>query len=493
MKRQRLIGAMRAATAVLVLAALSVLGAAGARAQDVREAARKAEADRAAAVQRAREVEQGILADRERLLAEVRALEAQQRDLEADLAAISRRLQAGEERRQRLTDDWARRELGFKEISGNVIVVARDLETMLADSPLSAGRPERAERIAPLLRKGYFPGVDDISAMADVFLDEIARSGQVRLEEGEFVNRAGQDTRGPVLTLGKFTAVYQDGGEVGFLKYAPEGQRHFALSALPPRGLQRQLRDYLKGASAVVPIDLSSGAALRQVARQENLVEHVRAGGPIVWPILLIALIGVGLIIHKSVFLNRVHGNTDRVMTEVNDLADRGDWSACEKVVQVPRRQKWPVIAVIKAGLAGRSEERETLESILQESILHELPQVQKGLSTLAIFAAVAPLLGLLGTVTGMIQTFRVITLYGTGDPKLMSGGISEALVTTEIGLAVAIPFMLAHTFLSRKVDHIVGDMEKNAVRLTNIIQKERMRRLGGGAERSERTLAACT
>jgi biopolymer transport protein ExbB len=131
---------------------------------------------------------------------------------------------------------------------------------------------------------------------------------------------------------------------------------------------------------------------------------------------------------------------------------------------------------VLEAGLNARNEDRETLESVLQEAILRELPRVERGLSVLAIFGAVAPLLGLLGTVTGMIDTFRVITLFGTGDPKLMSGGISEALVTTELGLAVAIPIMLMHTFLSRRVDAIVGEMEEKAVGLTNIIQKERRR-----------------
>jgi biopolymer transport protein ExbB len=126
--------------------------------------------------------------------------------------------------------------------------------------------------------------------------------------------------------------------------------------------------------------------------------------------------------------------------------------------------------------LAARHEDRETLESILQEAILRELPRLERGLSPLAIFGAVAPLLGLLGTVTGMIETFNVITVFGTGDPKLMSSGISEALVTTEIGLIVAIPVMLLHTFLSRRVDAILGEMEEKAVSLTNIIEKERSR-----------------
>jgi biopolymer transport protein ExbB len=136
--------------------------------------------------------------------------------------------------------------------------------------------------------------------------------------------------------------------------------------------------------------------------------------------------------------------------------------------------RNWPVINVLTAGLAGRNEDRETQENILQEAILREAPRLERFLAVLGILAAIAPLLGLLGTVTGMIGTFRVITLYGTGDPRMMSGGISEALVTTELGLAVAIPIMLLHTFLGRRVDHIIGDMEEKAVALTNISQKAR-------------------
>ena len=162
-------------------------------------------------------------------------------------------------------------------------------------------------------------------------------------------------------------------------------------------------------------------------------------------------------------------------MGEVTELADQGDWVGCEQVVDRHKGQKWPVVRMLKAGLAARNEKRETLESVLQESILRELPEVQRGIAILAVLGAVAPLLGLLGTVTGMIDTFRIITLFGTSDPKLMSGGISEALVTTEVGLVVAIPIMLLHTILSRRSDHLIGDMEEKAVQLTNIIEKRKL------------------
>ena len=111
-------------------------------------------------------------------------------------------------------------------------------------------------------------------------------------------------------------------------------------------------------------------------------------------------------------------------MGSVNDLAAKGDWQEVDTFVNRHKGKNWPVLNVIRDGLSGRGEDRETLESILHESILRELPRLERGLAVLAIFGAVAPLLGLLGTVTGMIDTFRVITLFGTGDPKLMSGGI---------------------------------------------------------------------
>ena len=117
---------------------------------------------------------------------------------------------------------------------------------------------------------------------------------------------------------------------------------------------------------------------------------------------------------------------------------------------------------------------REDMENALQEAILREIPSLERFLSTLAMLAAIAPLLGLLGTVTGMIDTFHVITQHGTGDPRMMSGGISEALVTTMLGLTVAIPIMLAHTLLNRSVDNRIGQMEEKAVALVNIVHKSR-------------------
>jgi biopolymer transport protein ExbB len=459
----------------LILACLLILAAVPAAGQDIREAARKAEADRTAAQEEALRAEEAILADSARLREEVARLEKEQATLEQDLRDLDTRQAEGEKRRAVLTEEWGKRELGFREISGNVRVAARDLESLLKASPLSAGADWRLETISPLLDKGYFPDIDDIAGMTGVFFDEIGRGGQVTLHDGQYVGRDGLETTGRIFQLGKFTTVYQGGGETGFLVWSPEGQRMFALSELPPRNVRRALDKYLAGETDLVPIDMSGGAALRQITQGTDFVEQIRLGGPIIWPIFLIALIALGIVVVKIVYLNRMHGNTDRIMGEVNELVAKGDWLACEKIVDGNKGKNWPVVRVIRAGLEARTESRETLESMLQEAILRELPQVQKGIAMLAVLGAVAPLLGLLGTVTGMIDTFRVITLFGTSDPKLMSGGISEALVTTELGLVVAIPIMLLHTYLSRKSDHLIGDMESKAVQMTNIIDKQKI------------------
>jgi biopolymer transport protein ExbB len=458
--------------AVLLLMSLLALPAAG---QDIREAARKAAADRAAAEAEARQAEEAILADRERLRAEVDRLEQEQAGLEQDLRDLEQRQTEARRLREDLADQWSRMELGFREISGNVRVAARDLESLLKASPLSAGADWRLETVSPLLDTGYFPDIDDIAGMAAVFFDEIDRGGQVSLREGEYVGRDGRQTTGKIFQLGKFTTVYQSPEETGFLVWSPEGQRLFALAELPPRPVRQSLEKYLAGKSDLVPLDMSGGAALRQITQKTDFLEQIRQGGPIIWPIFLIALAALVIVVIKIVYLNRMSGNTDRIMGEVNQLAAQGDWAACEKIVAGHQGKKWPVVRVIRAGLEARDDSRETLESVLQEAILRELPQVQKGIAMLAVLGAVAPLLGLLGTVTGMIDTFRVITLFGTSDPKLMSGGISEALVTTELGLAVAIPIMLLHTYLSRKSDHLIGDMEAKAVQMTNIIDKQKI------------------
>jgi biopolymer transport protein ExbB len=113
------------------------------------------------------------------------------------------------------------------------------------------------------------------------------------------------------------------------------------------------------------------------------------------------------------------------------------------------------------------------MEDSVQEAILHELPGLERFLSVIGILAGVAPLLGLLGTVTGMIATFNAITVFGSGEPRLMAGGISEALLTTAAGLIIAIPILFVHSIIASRVEGLIADMERFSATLINLINKE--------------------
>jgi len=128
------------------------------------------------------------------------------------------------------------------------------------------------------------------------------------------------------------------------------------------------------------------------------------------------------------------------------------------------------VSSVVEICLSKEFESREQVEKAIEEFLLKEAPKLDKNLGTIAVLAGASPLLGLLGTVTGMIRLFQVITEVGTGDPQMMAGGISEALVTTEVGLAIAIPLLLIHNWLNSRRNNIVGDMDMVAMQILNRI-----------------------
>ncbi len=392
-------------------------------------------------------------------------LKEQKRKLEASLKMLSAR-------EKELLVKVEEIEGAVMELVGFIRINARDLDGLLRQSLQSAFVPNRENLLEPIMSKADFPGMDDIRAMVDLFFDEIIRSGEVRIVKGRFVNRSGEEISGDILALGNFSAAYRIPGETGFLLYSDKSQRLFALSKLASRRLAKKIKNYMDGESEDVPIDISSGAALRQLTHRLSLAEQIPKGGPIIWPIIGVAALALLIILERIIYLIRKNINIDRFLGALRGYASHQQWDKCAALCKENRKK--PIPKVFLAGINNRSMSREDLESVLQEAILNEIPKLERFLSTLGMLAAIAPLLGLLGTVTGMINTFHVITYYGTGDPRMMSGGISEALVTTMLGLTVAIPIMLCHTLLSGKVENIIAQMEENAVAFVNTIFKMR-------------------
>ena len=387
-----------------------------------------------------------------------------QREKDA-LEKARQKLQEAHQTKQELRLDLADKKGDLEELAGNVRSAARDLLALAERSPITAEIPSRFEFLKSLLAKKYFPGLEEIKKLIENYLLEIQAGAKVIKRSGPLVDGSGLEKTGQITRLGGLTTIYQIGDQIGFALVSPTSGRLLAAGGEPSWTVARVLKSYLQGESSDVYMDISSGAALRRITRRSGAWERILSGGPLVWPILAVGLIALILILERLVFMQRVRANTDHMMAEVNRLVSEGEY---DKALAVARAKSGrPTSNVLIAGLSLKGCSAEVVEGGLSEAMLKELPRLERFLTALKVLAAVAPLLGLLGTVTGMINTFNVITLFGSGDPRLMAGGISEALITTQLGLAVAIPVMVAAALLSRKAQRLTEDMEEKAVALS--------------------------
>jgi len=239
-------------------------------------------------------------------------------------------------------------------------------------------------------------------------------------------------------------------GEDAFLRYdADAGQ----LLAPPrqPSGLG-QVKDYLSStdALATLPIDPSRGSLLAQLQQQPTLWDRLQQGGLVGWVIVVLGTFGLLLALWRMIYLSRV-GRL--VKAQMHNLSVPRDDNPLGRVIGV-------------LGAKPQLADLETLELKLDEAILQETPPLEKGQGLLKLLAAVAPLLGLLGTVTGMIVTFQAITQSGGGDSRMMADGISQALVTTVLGLVVAIPLLFLHSLLASRSKGLIQVLEQQSAGL---------------------------
>lgn len=213
--------------------------------------------------------------------------------------------------------------------------------------------------------------------------------------------------------------------------------------------------------------------------------EIIVAGGPVMAPIILCSVVAVAIVVERLWTLQRKRviprELTDRVwkLVETRTLNDRH--------LEALARNS-PLGRILAAGLANRNQGREIMKEVIEDTGRHVVHELERFLNTLGTIAAMSPLLGLLGTVTGMIAAFNAITEAGVGDPRALSGGIGEALITTAAGLMVAIPALFAYRYLRGLVDALVVDMEKEAMRLVQAFD-----RMGANTQASERRREAAS
>ena len=223
----------------------------------------------------------------------------------------------------------------------------------------------------------------------------------------------------------------------------------------------------ISSGKGTLPFDPTLGNARLIEETNETVVETVRKGGPVVVPILALAGASLLVALLKWIGLSLVP-RAGRKRLEAVFAAIREHRE--EAAVEAARAIRGPTGRMLLAGVEHMKQPKDLIEEVMYEKILTTRLRVERFLPFIAITAAAAPLLGLLGTVTGIISTFKLITLFGTGDVKTLSSGISEALITTALGLVAAIPALLLHAFLSRKAKGIIDRMEQAAIALVNQI-----------------------
>lgn len=196
--------------------------------------------------------------------------------------------------------------------------------------------------------------------------------------------------------------------------------------------------------------------------------EIVRAGGPLMWPIILCSIGAAAIVLERLWTLQDKRVLPPDLTKKVWQLIESQQIN--DKVIAA-LEQNSPLGRVIAAGLANRHRSREVITERLQDTGRHVVHELERFLNTLGTIAGVSPLLGLLGTVTGIIKAFNAIQAGGMGDPRLLSGGIAEALITTAAGLIVAIPAYMAHRYLRGRIDGIVVQIEKDALRIADAME----------------------
>ncbi|MDH3787037.1 MAG: MotA/TolQ/ExbB proton channel family protein [Xanthomonadales bacterium] len=344
------------------------------------------------------------------------------------------------------------------ELFGVVRQSAGDVQAALDDSMVTAQLPGRTQFLSDLAQRRELPTVPELRQLWSAMVTEIAESGKVVRFSAPVERTSGEKEQLEIVRLGVFNAV----SEGIFLDWDTRKSReNFIELPRQPAGRYVGMAQDLQGAGTeeIIPmsVDFTRGQILRAVVQSKTPIERVREdGGPVGYVILGLGLFGLLLCLWKAFSLYSTGGKIARQMKD--QQANRNN----------------PLGRVLSIYSDNPEVNLETLELKLDEAILRETAPIETGLSFIKVLYVVAPLLGLLGTVVGMIATFQMITLFGTGDPRMMAGGISTALVTTVLGLTVAIPLTLFHSFLQGKAKALIQVLEEQAAGIIARIAEQR-------------------
>lgn len=436
------------AASVLAFAVLGPSSAVAQQAVSIEELLRQVEQGRINDNQENRQREERFRAsraDQQRLL---RDAEATKRTEEQRSERLENEFDANEGKLDELKALYNERLGALKELFGVMQQVAGDARGRFDSSLTNIQYPDRGQFLGDLAKKiggaSQLPSIEEIERLWFELQREMTESGKIVRFETPVITQDGTEEIMEIARVGLFNIV-SDG------KYLDFDANTQAVSELPRQPEQgrftRSTSDLLNSDDALVRfgLDPTLGGVLKSLVARPNLVERIQQGGLVGYLIIALGVIGLLISLERMVVL----GLASRKVTAQLNSSTPSDDNALGRVLRVCD--------------ANKSADTETLELKMSEAIFKETPALNRALLFIKIISVVAPLMGLLGTVTGMIQTFQAITLYGTGDPKLMAGGISQALVTTVLGLTVAIPMVLLHTLVSGRSRRIVQVLQEQS------------------------------
>ncbi|MEQ8509517.1 MAG: MotA/TolQ/ExbB proton channel family protein [Rhodospirillaceae bacterium] len=379
-------------------------------------------------------------ANQQRLLNEAKAAVVREENLSEQLEAS---FQENEIRLAELEAVLEERLGAFGELFGVVRQVAGDTRGQLRQSLISSQYPGREDAIDQLAQSTELPQMEQLITLWSTLTQEAIAQGEVVRFQAPVVTVDGNEEVDTVVRIGPFTAL-SDGK---FVDYLPETQRLTELARQPGAMFVNAGEDTYNAQSGVVTaaVDPSRGALLGLLVQTPSLQERIDQGGLVGYVIITLLVLGVALALVRIVSLS---------LTGAKVSAQKKSTSA---------NTNNPLGRIMQTYEQNRGMDVENLQLKLDDAILKELPSLERGLSTIKVLAAISPMLGLLGTVTGMIETFQAITLFGTGDPKMMAGGISQALITTVLGLVAAIPLILLHSIASGRSKAVIEVLEEQS------------------------------
>jgi len=459
-----------AALSVPLLAALCLPAAASA--QSIDDIRARAEAKLERSLQQLGSIQESAAQERAPMAARLNSLEAEVSELKDQTTRLERLRDARDVNLRQIEEEVEarREELSY---SKNLLVEFLTNQSAGADA---AERQLFEEKWLELLNEADAPAEDDAAAIAAVetLLEGVGLGveREQRLVGGHaFDGRAvlpdGQYGEGRFLLYGPVTFFAAAQGPAGIAVQGASGE-----PSLVPLSKGETIGATLAEGEGPLPLDPTLGKALAMESAQETLLEHIQKGGFWIYPILAIAFVSLVVAIIKLFELTSIKGIPEARMTAILGALQNGD---PQKARVESRSLSDYAHGLAQAALGGIGHGKEAVEQSLEEVLMRLQPRLDRLLPVIWITAATAPLLGLLGTVTGIITTFKLLTIFGSGDPRALGGGISEALVTTEFGLIVAIPSLVMHALLQRKAKAIESQFENDAMTLLNgILRSER-------------------